>query len=275
MASEKSVKSYCCRCGDAEDACRNGHTICLKKYMQKKNFNPNGLYGHSCSGEIIGGWGSTKLVMEDFFVSRTLLHIACQKGNGDCVNMLLNDERVDPNILNGDNETPLQMMCTRTFKKFNKDRIIKLLLRCPRVTNIFLYDKYRYSYSYKENLLFSYIEDWIRCISRENSICNIKIIKLFLERDDVKLKDSNDWRDTTLRYNPSKAYNAFEAICYNALIISNFREVIRTLLESGKIPHSSIEKIKSRKGVAYQKVLKVIDEWEEESLVIIKEPDII
>lgn len=115
------MESYCCVCTDAIDACINGHTKCLKIYLQTvKNFN--------------------KLIEEevpdddDTYIKRhTLLHIACERGHGDCVKILL--RYMDPNVLDNWNRTPLVLLC---LKPNNREKIIKLLLEDSRTdTNIF------------------------------------------------------------------------------------------------------------------------------------------
>jgi len=242
-------KSYCCRCTNDEDTCKNGHTKCLKIFLEKNNPNREIKYTKQVTYEG-DDYESTK------YIKTSLLHIACKKGNGDCVNILLKDEHIDPNILNDDEETPLQMICERKTK-FNKDIILMLLLQHPRVNINGHHSKYSWSslttpfYSYIYNIVY-----FFEC----GSEYNLQIIKLFLERN----ADMTDTKDGTK--------NIFELICCDHNI-SITQDVIKLLLESGKVPQSFIKEVQNRfKTNLFKKnILKLINEWEDSALDI-KEP---
>jgi ankyrin repeat protein len=251
-------KLWCCRCSSDEDACRIGHTKCLKKFLRLGTSNPNRKISYNKQVVYDGDDYESTVCVET-----SLLHMGCKKGNGDCVAILLKDERVDPNILNGNDETPLQMICI-SKTKFNKDPIIELLLQDPRV--IVNTPKYKWpTKSISSSPFYCYVYYKSFCSELDDDY-NLTIVKLFLEKGAQIVSDKDHYDDSSSSYHE----NIFKTLCYVSTK-KNLCEVIKLLLESGKVPKSSVDNVKEK--LRMKSILKVIDEWENSALDI-KEPNV-
>lgn len=121
-SSSSKQEILCCRCFCMIDAVNAGHTKCLKHFLKTTLENPGGLYTDYTKP------GNTD--------KTTLLHIACEKGFGDCARILLKDSRVRPNRVNERNKTALHTLCEMEFHRYDLSKIILLLLNTPTVSTL-------------------------------------------------------------------------------------------------------------------------------------------
>lgn len=159
-------RPYCRRCNTSLQSVQRGHSKCLKYFLRVIR-DPNVII-------TVEKWKKTGVMRSgengDFIQKRfvrmntTLLHIACKKGYGDCVRILLNDDRIDPNILLG-GESPLFMLCDMDDTKFDPSDIILLFLKNPRVEinldepgSAFLRYVSRYKYTIDENVFEAFLK---------------------------------------------------------------------------------------------------------------------
>lgn len=235
----------CCRCKSALHAVQRGHTKCLKYFLKTSTEDPN--KNITIEKNIKEEWVSededgeqymhTKITQNTIFVNATLLHLACKKGYGDCVTILLKDERVDPNKLVCQ-QSALYMMCGRRYNiKFDSNRIILLLLKNPRVKvgKSFLCYMSSYEYNVTENVLDAFLQ----------------------KGEDIDI--------------------VFKSMCYSPYNFNRTLEHIKQMLLSHKVSETILweiaEYLKNKNDTNYDKRLSVIEEYIN-SLPVIKEPGI-
>jgi hypothetical protein len=231
------MDSYCCICKDRIDACEYGHTKCLKLYLSQDSTDLN------------------KWVYREFYCADTessyerygiLLHIACKKGYGDCVKILL--KYMDPNISDQGN-TALQVLC---YKPENREKIIKLLLEDPRTDTNTLCDSW-----YGRFPLYAFVDniDTYK-VTHQKDLNGIttEIIILFLQRNASTQKDDRSDNDTF------DMFSRFRDIKFAG------KTFIELFLEYNKVTDETINYNKNRMNA---EELRIIEDWMK---IAIKEP---
>lgn len=231
------MESYCCVCDNAIDACKHGHTKCLKIYLTDEETvkNLNELIFEKVPDD------------EDNIKVYTLLHVACERGHGDCVKILLQYKNLKLNVFDDLHRSPLRLLCSNPN---HREKIIKLLLEDPRTDVNSRSD----SYYHDSSILFDFMNN-----SCGGTKLSAEIINLFLQRGASTDGDR-------FHFDGKSRRNAFDRVHNFNSSKFNGKTILQLLLESGKITEEIINR--NRKFMTEDE-LKIIDDW---MMSTIKEP---